>query len=309
MELRQLRQALVLAETLNFHRAAEQLNMTQPPLSTSIKKLEEELGVQLFERLSTGLRLTATGEEVLRNARSALFYAEEMRRAAREGDAGESGQVRVGFVGSAAYKLLPAIIQSYRERYPRVDLVLEEGAGTQLLRRVEERELDVALVRCPILHSDAVQVHTLQREAMVLVVRHDSPLAERASLSLADLADQPFIISPPDRSPSMHALFLHAFEESGIQPRIVQQAAHLTTILGLVESGLGISLIPASAARYIGPTIRAIALTDLSHKLTSGIGLACLPDRLTATARNFREHALQAASPSQAVTWHADERA
>lgn len=298
MELRQLRQALVLAETLNFHRAAEQLNMTQPPLSTSIKKLEDELGVLLFERLSTGLRLTQAGDAVLRNARSALFFAEEMRRAARENESGVRGQVRVGFVGTAAYNLLPQIIRSFCEQYPHVDLVLEEGAGSDLLERLEEHELDVALVRYPIVQSGAVQITPLMREHMVLAVRYDSPLASRDGLAIADLADQPLIISPQNRSPSMHALMLRAFEEAGVQPRVVQQAAQLSTVLGLVESGLGVSMIPHSAAKYVGPDIRVVPLTGLSQNLLSGIALATLPDLITATACNFRDHALRAATPS-----------
>ncbi|MBI7467623.1 LysR family transcriptional regulator [Pseudomonas aeruginosa] len=114
MELRQLRQALMLADTLNFHRAAEQLSMTQPPLSISIKKLEDELGIPLFERLPTGLRLTQAGDAVLRNARSTLFFVEEMRRVARKSQSGERGQVRVGGGGTAAYTLLPGIIGSFR---------------------------------------------------------------------------------------------------------------------------------------------------------------------------------------------------
>jgi DNA-binding transcriptional LysR family regulator len=272
--------------------------MTQPPLSTSIKKLEDELGVLLFERLSTGLRLTQAGDAVLRNARSALFFAEEMRRAARENESGERGQVRVGFVGTAAYNLLPRIIRSFREQYPLVDLVLEEGTGSDLLQRLEEHELDVALVRYPIVQPGAVQITPLMAEHLVLAVRYDSPLAAHDGLAIADLADQPLIISSRSRSPSMHALMLRAFEEGGIQPRVVQQAAQLSTVLGLVESGLGVAMIPHSAAKYVGPDIRVVPLTGLSQNLLSGIAMATLPDLITTTARNFREHALRTASES-----------
>lgn len=292
MELRQLRQALVLAETLNFHRAAEQLNMTQPPLSTSIKKLEEELGVLLFERLPSGLRVTAAGQAVLRNARSALFFTEEMRRAGHEAEVGDRGLLRVGFVGTAGYALLANIIRSFRQRYPHVELLLEEGVGSDLLQRLDEHELDVALVRYPILQASAALITPLQREPLVLAVRHDSPLAAHSSLRLAELGDEAFIISSQKRSPSMHALMLQAFEEAGIQPRIVQQAAQMSTVLSLVESGMGVAMIPQSAATYVGPHIRTVVLEQFSAKLLSGIALAMRPDTHSATARNFREHAL-----------------
>ncbi|MFK0087328.1 LysR family transcriptional regulator [Pseudomonas sp. NPDC090755] len=297
MELRQLKQALVLAETLNFHRAAEQLNMTQPPLSTSIKKLEEELGILLFERLPSGLRLTQAGDAVLRNARSALFFVEEMRRAARESEAGDHGQLRVGFVGSAAFALMPAILRSFRQRYPHVELILEEGDGGALLDRLQAHELDVALVRHPIPSAPNLQLTLLQQEPLALAVRHDSVLASKATLTLAELADQPFIISSAQRSPAMHALTLRAFEEAGIEPHIAQQAAQLSTILGLVESGLGIALVPTSAARYVGPELRVIALSGLSSRLLSGIALVMQTESHSAAARNFREHALQVVAP------------
>ncbi|MFJ4067204.1 LysR substrate-binding domain-containing protein [Pseudomonas sp. NPDC089996] len=295
MEFRQLKQVLVLAETLNFHRAAEQLNMTQPPLSTSIKKLEEELGVLLFERLPSGLRLTQAGDAVLRNARSALFFAEEMRRAAHEAEVGERGRLRVGFVGSAAYGLLPKIIRSFREQYPQVELELEEGVGHVLLERIEAHELDVALVRHPQLRSGAAQLTLLKEECMALAVSSDSPLAAETSVRFADLSDLPFIISSQSRSPSLHAQVLMAFQEAGIQPPIVQQAAQLTTALGLVESGLGVSLIPESAARYVGPNIRVLALSDQPQPLRSGIALASLAQASTSVLDNFRRHAVQAA--------------
>lgn len=296
MELRQLRQALVLAETLNFHRAAEQLNMTQPPLSTSIKKLEDELGVLLFERLPSGLRLTTAGEAVLRNARSALFFAEQMRRAAGEGEAGERGQLRLGFVSTAAYGLLPRILRSFRERYPQVELLLEEGVGGDLLRRLDDHELDVALVRYPLVQDCTAQITMLQREHLVLAVRHDSPLAARPSVDLAELANEAFIISSQQRSPSMHALMLQAFEEAGICPRIVQQAAQISTVLGLVESGIGVAMIPASASGYVGPQIRTVALSSQADRLVSGIALAMRADTHSATARNFRDYAVRVTS-------------
>jgi DNA-binding transcriptional LysR family regulator len=96
----------------------------------------------------------------------------------------------------------------------------------------------------------------------------------------------------------MHALMLRAFEEAGIQPRVVQQAAQLSTVLGLVESCLGVAMIPHSAAKYVGPDIRVVPLTGLSQNLLSGIAMATLPDLITTTARNFREHALRTASES-----------
>ncbi|MBO3277391.1 LysR family transcriptional regulator [Pseudomonas schmalbachii] len=290
MELRQLKQVLVLAETLNFRRAAEQLHIAQPPLSTSIKKLEEELGVLLFERLPSGLRLTPAGEVVLRNARRTLFYAEEIRRSAREGESGEQGRLRVGFVGSASYALLPRIVRSFRERYPRIDLLIEEGPTSGLLRRLDEHTLDVALVRFPVLESTSASITLLQRERLVLAVSSDSPLATRDEVEIAELAELPFIIYSRSLVPSLHALTLYAFQEAGIQPRIVQEAVQVHAILGLVEGGLGVALLPDGLGKYAGDGIRLIPLRGVSEKLVVGTALAVLPDAVTPAARNFIEH-------------------
>ncbi|GAA5231679.1 LysR family transcriptional regulator [Verticiella sediminum] len=292
MELRQLRQIAVLAETLNFHRAAERLHMAQPPLSTSVKKLEEELGVLLFERLATGLRITPAGQAVLRNARRALFFADEVRRAAREGESGEQGLLRVGFVGTASHTLLPGIVREFRRRYPQVDLAMEESTTVDLLRRIDEHSLDVAFVRAPVLAPTAAELTSLQTDVMMLAVSADSPLAGRTRISLREVAEHPLIAYSRALVPTMHWLTMTAFSEIGITPRIAQEAVQVQTLLGLVESGLGVALIPSHATRYVGEGIRLLALDDMPASLRVGISLACLPEAHSPTARNFIATAL-----------------
>jgi len=307
MELRQLRQVLVLAETLNFTRAAQRLHMAQPPLSTSVRKLEEELGVTLFERLPTGLKTTVAGEAVLRNARRVLFFVDELRRAAREGEAGEQGMLRVGFTGSGTYAVMPRLIHAYRTRYPRVELVIEESTTSQLLRRIEAQTLDIAVVASPVIEPTTASISPLIAGRMLLAVRADSPLAQRSEISLADLRDEPFIIHSRALAPNMHALTSEAFRQAGVEPRIVQEAAQMQMILRLVESGLGVGLVADFVARHVGEDIRLLPLAGPATQLRAGLALATLPETSTATARNFTAlaHELfpdpqaQPASPSQ----------
>ncbi|WP_454766182.1 LysR family transcriptional regulator [Cupriavidus campinensis] len=287
MELRQLKQVLVLAETLNFHRAAEKLHMAQPPLSTSIRKLEEELGVTLFDRLPSGLRLTPAGEAVLRNARRTLFYAEEIRRAAREGESGEQGLLRLGFIGSATYALMPELIRAYRRQYPRVDLAIEESTTVDLLRKLEDHSLDVALVRYPVLEPTDAELTLLQRDRFMLAVSTDSPLAAQPDVALAALADVPFIMYSRTRVPSMHMLITCALYEAGVKPRIAQEAVQVHSILSLVDSGLGVALLPNDAVKYAGSGVRLLPLRDWPAQQAMGIALATLPDAVTPTASNF----------------------
>lgn len=291
MELRQLKQLVVLSETLNFHRAAERLHMAQPPLSTSVRKLEEELGVQLFERLSTGLRPTPAGEAVLQQARRTLFFAEEVRRAARLGLVGEQGRLRVGFVGSASFGLLPRIIGNYRRQFSAVDLTIEEGTTRGLLRRLEEHSLDLALVRFPVLEPSRARIDLLQPERLLLAVGAESPLAGRSDIDLAELEGVGFIGYSSRLVPAMHVLTQYAFQQAGIQPRVVQEAVQVHAMLGLVESGLGVALMPDSVCRYAGDGVHFVELRDLSRSLKTGIALAQLPESLTPTARHFIEHA------------------
>ncbi|MGQ7819306.1 LysR substrate-binding domain-containing protein [Metapseudomonas furukawaii] len=299
MELRQLKQVLVLAETLNFHRAAEQLHMAQPPLSASIKKLEGELGVQLFERLPSGLKVTPAGEAVLQHARRTLFHADEIRRAAREGITGEQGRLRVGAVGSASYSLLPRILRGYRQRFPRVELSIEESTSSELLRRLDEHSLDVALVRFPVLVSTDASITLLQRERMMLAVPAESSLAWHAEVDLRELDGQPFIIFSRGQATTMHLLTQHAFQQAGIRPRIIQEATQVQTMLGLVEGGLGLALVPESASRQCGPGLRLLPLTPSSDSFQVGTALAVMAEALTATAQHFIDHAHSAACLAQ----------
>lgn len=287
MELRQLRQVIVLAETLNFRRAAERLHMAQPPLSTSIKKLEEELGVQLFERLPSGVKLTPAGDVVLRHARRTVFFAEQTRRAGREGESGEQGTLRLGFVGSATYSLMPRVIRAFRGKYPRVDIVIDESTTVELLRGVESHALDVALVRFPVVEPTAAELALLRPERLVAAVSLDSPLAARTAVSIAELAREPLIIYARERVPGMYAFIMQAFAEARVQPNVAQEGVQVQHILGLVESGLGVAFVPESCSRYAGDGVRLLAIDPQPTAFQVGLALASLPDALTPTARNF----------------------
>lgn len=302
MELRQLRQALVLGETLNFTRAAERLHMAQPPLSTSIRKLEEELGVQLFERLPTGLRITRAGEVVLRQARRVIFHVDEVRRAAKEGESGEQGTLRVGFTGSGIYVLMPRLIRAFRAAYPRVELQIEESTTSELLRRLDVQALDVALVACPVREPTPAIITPLVEGRMLLAVGLDSKFAGRRELSLRELQDEPLIVHSRTQAPNMHAQTMEAFRQAGVQPQLVQEAAQVQTILRLVESGVGAALVADFVAGYAGSGVQLLRITDDLPQLRLGLALAALPDANTPTGRNFTALARKLFEPEAAAS-------
>ncbi|MGN6689671.1 MAG: LysR substrate-binding domain-containing protein [Sphingopyxis sp.] len=285
MELRQLRFFVTLAETLNFHRAAERLNISQPPLSVAIRKLEEELGVRLFERTRRGVALTPSGAAALPAARDALTQAGLVTEAARLGSRGETGRLSVGFVGSVVGELLPQIIPPFRAAYPLAELELFEMTSWAIVEAIEARKLDVGLVRLPVMRRHRLDITTIEEDVLVLAHREDDAVMTRGPVALAAVADRPFVLHGPVSV--LHSIALIACRNAGFSPRIAQEAVQVQTILSLVQSGLGVALVPARMARFAPKGVR---LTPLADPIGISTGIACRPDAAP-LARNFVEEA------------------
>ena len=293
MNLRQLRQFVTLAETGNFHRAAEMLHMAQPPLSVSIRKLEEEMGEALFERRSTGVFLTTVGEAMLADARLTLFHAEQCRQAVLDARQGQGGLLRMGIIGSATYALLPELIPSLRERFPKIELELTEATSSEILDGLVSRRFDVGFVRYPVLHPAPFELLPMDRDDFVLAVSERSPLAAQEAIALYEAAHEPFIMYPRDKVPSLSALALMRCQLSGFTPRVAQEAMQVQTIMSLVASGLGVGLV-AGVARLVMPRgVKCLALTDNPPGFHVGIALARLQGNTSRLVERFTEHALR----------------
>lgn len=282
MDLRQLRYFTVLAETLNFHRAAERLNMSQPPLTVAIRKLEEELGAALFRRDPRGVRLTEAGLAALPPARAALAQAEQVREAVRQGAAGMRGRLVIGFIGSAIGDLLPRIVSPFREAFPHVELVLEEMNSVEIVRAIAGRKVDVGLIRLPVMDASPVTIEVIERDELMVALPAGPALPhQRRGMALADLADKPFIIFSPISV--LHATIRIACQRAGFSPRVAQEAMQVQTILSLVQAGLGVALVPARTARFAPEGVRVVPLAE---PIPIDMGIACATDA-GALARNF----------------------
>jgi len=278
MELRQVRQFVALSEALNFHRAAKALNISQPPLSISIRKLEQELGVTLFDRQARGVILTEAGQAALPYARKILRDVDAMGDAINATVEGMGGRLNVGFVGSAVYALLPKVVPLFRAQRPAVDLRLREATTLEIIRGVESGDLDIGVLRTPALDVGDIVLEPLYREEMILLLPPNHPLRDRASIRLEDLRDEPFIGHDRTRLPNYWNLSLGAFDAAGFQPRIVEEAAHMHTLIALVESGIGVALAPA-VSRIAGSDRVAYArLTVQGAPIMIGLALATRPD-------------------------------
>ena len=286
MELRSLQYFVTLAETSNFHRAAERLHISQPPLRVAIRKLEQELGAPLFDRNPRGVTLTAAGQAALEPARIALAHAEQIRQAVKQGVTGERGRLAIGFVGSATFELLPRLIEPFRRLYPAVELILSEGNSTEIQGRIEAGSLDLGLVRLPLQKSARITTQMVERDHMVVALPSSHPLARKRRLDLKQLVDQPFVVY--SGISVLRATTVAACQNAGFVAHIVQEAAQLQTILSLVQSGIGIALVPAKAQRF---TPDRVVLVPLAQLISIELG-AVYAAKGNAIIRNFLRLAL-----------------
>jgi DNA-binding transcriptional LysR family regulator len=292
-DFRQLRHFVVLAHTLNYRKAAEQLHMAQPPLSASIRRLEERLDVQLFERDRRGTVLTAAGKLALPHAEQALHHAQAFASVAQAAALGERGHLHIGFVGSATYELLPRMVQLVREHLPQVELELTENPSSDLCAMLREGDMHAALLRYPVIEANGVAMQPLHEDALIAVLPASHALARRKRISLSELRDEPFIQYSPSQVPGLHALIMAACQHAGFLPRSQQHATQAQTILSLVQAGLGVALVPAAMARTASGGVSFIPLED-GRMSATGIALAWAPERDAPLTRRVRELLIQA---------------
>ena len=250
VELRHLRYFLAVAETLHFTKAAERLGMAQPPLSQSIKRLEELLGHALFERTTRGVKLTLAGQLLAERAKSTMEKVQDDLAQVRRLGRGEEGTLTVGFPGSVMWTVMPAAIQSFRSRYPRVELRLREMATSMLIAGMQEGTLDMALLR----DGDAtegIRLTTVLRERYVAVLPEGHAQARRKKVRLETLAEEPFLLFARRMGPLAYDRTIACCERAGFRPRIVQDVPQWPTALRLVAAGLGVSLAP-ECVRQVG---------------------------------------------------------
>jgi DNA-binding transcriptional LysR family regulator len=255
MELRHLRYFIVVAEEGHITRAAERLGMQQPPLSFRIKAMERELDVQLFRRKARGVELTDAGRSFLDNARAMLAHFDQTFETTRRIARGEAGQICVGVTPMSSFQpFVPRAIRTFRESYPLVSLRLEEVISSELVERLRNGRVDAAFTRTPVADPEGLVVSSLLEEPLLLALpsRHALAGTSRdggAPLSLKCLAQETFIVYGPPGGGLVEATTA-ACRAAGFNPRIGQVAPRVTSMIGLVASGLGISLVPASLRHF-----------------------------------------------------------
>lgn len=304
MNLRALQYLVAVADERNFSRAAEACYVSQPTLSTQIKKLEQELDVQLVERNPRRVMLTPAGEQVVARAREILHQVAAVRETARRARDPEAGRIRLGLFPTLGPYLLPHVLPAIRERFPRLELLLYELKTEELLERLREGKLDAAVLALPV-SNDGFEVRELFEEPFVLAAPAGHPLASKPDLGLDDLRDGPVLLLEDG-----HCLRDQALEVCrmvGAEEKDGFRATSLETLRQMVASGIGVTLLPTLATKPPVPstdrvTLRALPSPAPSRRVAllwrQSSGLGELMDNLAALLRGLDPELLLPPEPS-----------
>ncbi|KAA9150742.1 LysR family transcriptional regulator [Amycolatopsis acidicola] len=249
MNLRALRSFVVLAEELNFSRAAERLHVAQPALSQQIRALEKDLGAQLVDRGRRPLRLTEAGSYLLTEARQLLATAEQAALGTREIGEGTRGWLAIGFTRSSMYSVLPPALKQFHRAYPKVDLKLFEMVTEDHADALHEGRIHVGIGRQPAAVPGCT-TRLLLRENVMAVLSPDHPAAGSEQVRLADLADTPVILFPRHAAARFARFIESLYRDAGLVPKVEYRTFEIQTAIALVAAGLGVTFVGESVARH-----------------------------------------------------------
>lgn len=265
MDLRHLRYFHAVAEELSFSKAARRLHIAQPALSRAVQELEAEVGSLLLDRSRRVMRLTPGGEVLLREAGVLFERLDETMRRVRRAAAGEEGELRLGYIGPPTRAFLGGLLKAFHERYPRVNLILEERTPERVWEMVSKGRLSVGLTR-PVLAHEALGLQSLLlcQEPLCAAVPVGHRLAGNATIAWGDLAEEPIVILARREGAGSHDTILAACAAAGFTPHLVHTPSVIGTILRYVEAGTGIGIVPES----VTPDSESVRLIPLVPRET-----------------------------------------
>ena len=288
IETRQLRYFVTVAEELHFGRAAARLHMTQPPLSQAIAALEDGLGTALFLRNRRTVALTPAGSALLPEARRILSEAALLPDLARRAAGGETGRLALAFITSADYSVLPPFLRRYSERYPGVQLSLQEATSDVQIDELLRGRIDAGLLIPPLPERARAALDYMKvLDEPLILCAPAGMLRKKGPVALRNLPPLPLIIFPREISPALHDAILSCFRAAGITPAIGQQAIQMQTIVSLVSAGMGLALVPQSVSNLMRPGVEYRALADPTPLVETGI--AWRRDNVSPVLQGFLE--------------------
>src|SRR6266446_3471591 len=269
MELRQIRSFLPIAETLHFGRTAEMIHLSQPALSLQIRALEDEIGVRLFERNRRKTALTAAGIAFREEATGALLRLDQAVHKAKLAAKGKLGILRIGFISTAGNEIVPTIIRQFRELNAEVEFSLRNILTIDQIQMLEAGSLDIGFFRLPIGEHPGLEVVTMHREP----------------------SGQDFVMYERTYAPGFHDLIFGMLRDAGIIPNVRQTAGEMPMLISLVDSGMGVAILPASAVKR---SVASVVACEIADKIPmSEIGIAVWKGNRAPVVDNFRSLALE----------------
>jgi LysR family transcriptional regulator, hydrogen peroxide-inducible genes activator len=285
LELEQLKHFIKVAELENFTRAAEVVDLSQPALSRSIARLEEELGQPLFERQSRKVVLNDVGRQLLHHARNILMMVDDAK--AEICDNGQSGKIRVAAIPTVAPYFLPECLQSFHQQQPKAQVIVQEDTTDNLLKKVAAGEVDIAIAALPITERH-LEVEPLFEEELLLVTSTDHPLAHKKAIRTSDIEELPFVLLGEAHCLSDNVV--NFCRQKSFHPVSVERTSQLSMVQELVTLGHGVSLVPAMACARDTSSSRVYRSLS-GPKPTRTIAMITNPYRYhSQLVRRFREH-------------------
>lgn len=292
MDLRHFRYFQAVAEELSFSKAARRLRIAQPALSRAVQELEREVGAVLIDRNRRTVQLTPAGAVMLHEVGLLLERVEDSLRRVRRTASGEEGELRLGYIGPPTRNFLGPLLKDYRQRFPRVTVILEERTPERVWEMVSKGRLSVGLAR-PVLAHEALGLRSmlLRQERFCVAVPMEHPLAEKKSVPWKKLTGEPVIVLARREGAGSHDTILAACREAGFTPKLAHTPSLIGTILQYVEAGAGIGIVPESTLRQS----RTLKLVPLRPSHTVPLVMVWNEDETEAdpAAKAFRELVVQ----------------
>jgi len=270
IELRHFTYFLAVAEELHFRRAAEKLFISQPGLSTQIKKMETLLGVTLFTRDKKKVKLTPAGMFLKRETEFVLNHLQQTKKQVKMIGEGQMGEIRIGFLGSAMQNVVPNLLLRLQKNYPTIHTSLEELSNKAQINALLKDRLDIGFVRLGRV-DPSLQRRLIFEDTFSLVVPDDFELDSINFKGMHQVSDQHFILFSKEYSPLYFDTVMSICEDSGFVPKVTHKSVHAQTIFKLVESGLGIAIIPTSLQHGFQMRVKFIELKKIVQRATLSV--------------------------------------
>lgn len=246
IDLRQMRQFVAVAEELSFRRAAERLNMSQPPLSQAIQRLEHNIGAKLFHRGKRQVTLTRTGEVMLEESHRVIAQADRAIAHVMDVARGRLGRIEIGFVLTASYELLPAITRGFRGKNPHIHLELHEMTSNQQIQALLDHQIDIAILRPPMTKIEGLLIEIIYYERLVAILPDNHQLAANNRIKIDDLNTPLYAMVPPNWYSAFQTRLVQVCQRAGLEPEIINDPTHLVS---LVAAGMGVAIGPHAVTR------------------------------------------------------------